>query len=131
MADQNPVLKFRKIWLGIGLLLIAIVVQQTLTPSPVGVAEKFSDKFLHVVGYFVLMGWFVQLCHQEKINLIWLVFFVVMGVGLEFLQGMSGVRQYEVNDMLANTCGAVLAWLLSCTRFSMVLITLESALFKK
>ena len=41
-----------------------------------------------------------------------------MGIGLEFLQDLSGVRFYEVTDMLANGLGVLLAWGLSATKFS-------------
>ena len=82
-------LRFKFIWLLIGYALIAFVVQQTLTPSPVSVGMHLSDKFMHTLGYFALMGWFVQIYQHSTARLIWAVFFLCMGVTLEFLQGLK------------------------------------------
>ena len=111
-------LKFKPLWLVIGYALIAFVVVQSLTSSPVDMGVQFWDKSLHTVGYFILMGWFMQIYQSKNAKLFWGLFFIVMGVSLEFLQDLGGVRYYEVNDMLANGLGVVIAWLLSYTIFS-------------
>ena len=118
-------LKYKKLWLFVGYALIAIVVYQTLTANPVSVGMSISDKYLHTVGYFTLMGWFVQIYHEKKYRFLWAIFFIAMGIGLEFLQELGGVRFYEVNDMLANGLGVVIAWVLSNTRFSDTLLGFE------
>jgi len=128
MPDTNSVLKFKPAWLLVGYLMIAFVVQQTLTPSPATAGMQLSDKFLHIVGYFGLMGWFMQVYRQPGAKIIWGVFFISMGIGLEFLQGLGGIRHFEVNDMLANSLGVSIAWLLSYTRFSSGLYRLERLL---
>ncbi|MCW8854550.1 MAG: VanZ family protein [Gammaproteobacteria bacterium] len=119
-------LKFKPLWLVIGYALIAFVVVQSLTPSPVDIGVQFWDKSLHTVGYFILMAWFMQIYHSKNAKLFWGLFFITMGVGLEFLQDLGGVRYYEVNDMLANGLGVVIAWLLSYTVFSKVLSWVDS-----
>ena len=58
-------LKLKSLWLLIGYVLVAFVVLQSLTSSPVDVGIKLWDKFLHTAGYFVLMGWFVQIYHSK------------------------------------------------------------------
>lgn len=121
MSDKNPDLRFKIFWLLTGFGLIAFVVMQSLTPSPVDMGVHFWDKSLHTVGYFVLMGWFMQIYHSKQAKLFWTVFFVLMGVGLEFLQDLGGVRQYEVNDMLANCLGVFIALGLSFTMFANIL----------
>lgn len=123
-------LKYKNIWLFIGYVLIAIVVYQTLTTSPVNVGFSISDKYLHTVGYFILMGWFVQIYHGKSQRLFWLVFFIAMGIGLEFLQDLGGVRFYEVADMLANGLGVVIAWVLSMTKFSYAIYFFENKILK-
>jgi VanZ family protein len=125
MAAVDHVLKLRPVWLLIGYLMVAFVVQQTLTASPMGTGLNFSDKFLHTLGYFLLMGWFVQIYHQPAAKILFGLFFMSMGIGLEFLQGLSGVRHYEVNDMLANGLGVVIAWGLSYSGFSSTLYQFE------
>jgi len=131
MNAENINLKYRKLWLFIGYMLIAIVVYQTLTAHPVGVDMlSFSDKFLHTVGYFILMGWFVQIYHGRQQRVLWTVFFITMGIGMEFLQDLGGVRFYEVNDMLANGLGVILALGLSNTKFSNIILIFEKHFLK-
>ena len=48
-----------------------------------------------------------------------------MGIGIEFLQGMTATRHFEVIDMVANTSGVVLAWALAYTWVGEVLPWLE------
>ena len=131
MSDKNIQLKFKPLWLLIGFALISFVVVQSLTPSPVDMGVKFWDKSLHTVGYFVLMGWFMQIYHSQKAKVFWACFFVVMGIGLEFLHDLGGVRQYEVNDMVANTLGVMIALLLSFTFFSRMLSYIDEMIAKR
>jgi len=37
--------------------------------------------------------------------------FILMGIALEFLQGMTGYRTFDVFDMIANTIGVALGWI--------------------
>jgi len=37
--------------------------------------------------------------------------FILMGIALEFLQGMTGTRSFEVFDMVANSVGVALGWI--------------------
>ena len=115
------VLKYKKLWLSIGYGLVALIIQQTLTASPAGISYNFSDKFLHVFGYFVLMGWFVQIYQAPVMRMVLALLFIAMGIALEYLQGLSGIRQYEVNDMIANGLGVVIAWTVAFTPFSKIL----------
>ena len=125
---ESIALKYKPVWLVIGFLLIAFVVQQTLTASPVSPGISVSDKVLHFAGYFILMGWFMLIFHQARAKLVCAVLFILMGVGLEYLQGMGGIRHYEVNDMLANGLGVLGAWAVSFTRLSNSLMVFERLL---
>lgn len=130
MPATQSVLRLRKIWLAIGYCLIVFVVYGTLTPRPIDLGVHVSDKFMHTVGYFVLMGWFMQLYATRKGRLFCTAFFIAMGITLEFLQGLGGVRYFEVNDMLANGLGVIIALLLSFTVFSKLLLIIEKQLFR-
>ena len=130
MNAVNMHLKYKKLWLLIGFMLIAIVVYQTLTSSPINAGVQISDKFMHTVGYFILMGWFVQIYHCQPQRFFWGLFFIAMGIGMEFLQDLGGVRFYEVNDMLANGLGVLIAWFLSDTKFSHILFLFEAKILK-
>jgi VanZ family protein len=130
MSAENKYLKYRSLWLFIGYTLIVILIYQTLTDSPVSVGVSVSDKFMHTVGYFILMGWFVQVFHSKKQRFLWAIFFIAMGISMEFLQGLGGVRFYEVKDMLANGLGVVIAWVLSHTKFSNTILLFEKYVLK-
>ena len=127
---KNETLRYKKLWLTIGLLMIAFVVVETLTPSPIGTGMHISDKILHIAGYFGMMGWFVQIFHNRKYQLLMAIGFISMGMMLELVQGWGGVRQYEVADMLANGTGVVLAWLLSLSGFRNILLKVELIILK-
>ena len=116
-------LQYRKWWLGLGLLLVATIVYMTLTPRPQDLmfGLKIWDKYLHTLGYFAMMGWFVQIYHERQQRLLLAALFVMLGIVLEFLQYLGGVRYMEVGDMIANGLGVAIAWLLSFTPFSRVL----------
>lgn len=125
-----PVLKLKPLWLIIGYGMIAFVVYSSLTTSPVKAGFAISDKVLHITAYFGLMGWFIQIYHDKTSRFILAVCFTVMGIGLEFLQGMGGVRVFEFDDMLANALGVILAWVMVFTSFPEILSRLESVLVK-
>jgi len=128
---KNMNLRYKKAWLLLGFAMIAFVVFETLTSSPIDMGIKISDKLLHITGYFGMMGWFVQIFHNSKHRLLLAAGFVCMGIALEVLQGWGGHRHYEVADMLANATGVMLAWLLALTRFSYILWFIESRLVKR
>lgn len=57
------------------------------------------------------MFWFCQVYASGKARLMHGIAFLAMGVGLEFLQGMVGTREYDLVDMLANAAGVMSGWL--------------------
>ena len=133
MTNLNNDLKLRPLWLLIGYMLIAYVIYETLTADPVNVDIHlpFADKYMHALGYFILMGWFVQIYHSKKAKLIGALFFIGMGIGLEFLQEMGGVRYFEVADMIANALGVFIALSLSNTVFEKSLLYIDTMIAKK
>jgi hypothetical protein len=56
------------------------------------------------------MFWFCQIYLATRTRILYGVTFVAMGVALELLQGMGGLRQYEVLDMIANATGVAAGW---------------------
>ncbi|VAW69301.1 hypothetical protein MNBD_GAMMA09-1636 [hydrothermal vent metagenome] len=123
-------LKYRTIWLAIGYLMVLFVIYSSLTPNPVDIGVTNSDKFLHIIGYFGLMAWFIQIYQQKLVRFFLAIAFICMGVSLEFLQGMGGVRYFEVNDMIANASGVLLASLLVVTPLSRSLHWFEECVLK-
>ena len=74
---------------------------------------KHLDKLEHMFSYFLLMFWFAQLYHRKRTRNFYAVFFITLGVTLEILQGLGGVRMFEYADMLANTTGVVIGYILT------------------
>lgn len=106
-------LRLKLIWLAIGLLYMGYVIYVTLAPRPPSIFTNFLyDKAYHFLGYLCLMGWFGLIFHSGRARIILAILFVLLGIALEFLQGMGGVRQFEVADMFANSLGVLAAWLL-------------------
>ena len=54
-----------------------------------------------------------------------MVALIAMGVVIEFLQGWSGYRYFEYADMLANSTGVVLGYLLARTALGRVFVLIE------
>ena len=69
-----------------------------------------GDKLGHLLAYGLLMFWFCQLYRSGKARLAHAVAFLAIGVGLEFLQGISGLREDDLVDMLANALGVAAGW---------------------
>ena len=121
--------KLRKLWLSIGWLLVILVCYLSLVSDPPTIGALGSDNVAHLLAYGTLMLWFLQLYPISR-QPIMAVGFVAMGILLEFLQGLTGVRSFEYADMLANTGGVMLGWLLGKTRFSAALETLEKHILR-
>jgi VanZ family protein len=131
MFKQNPPLKYRSLWLVVGYILVAYVIYSSLTPNPIEIDISNFDKYAHTFGYFVLMGWFMQIYHLKKNLAICALLLVCMGVALEFVQGMTSYRMFDLNDMLANTTGVLLASVLVKTPFPNILTYFEAKFLVK
>ena len=98
----------RPFWVTGGWAVLAGIVFLSLTPSPPSADFESSDKVGHLLSYGVLMAWFALLYPARR---PWLaIAFVALGVGLEFAQGATGYRSFEVADMVANSIGVLLGW---------------------
>ena len=128
---QRQPLRYFPLWLTVGWLLIAVVLQASLTSDPLQTPGiEFGDKIGHFAAYFSLVFWFCQL-YQRKSHLLLFALFVVMGVVIEFIQGQTVYRSFEVADMLANSSGAVVGLLLVRFYAAEMLLTLEIRLLQK
>lgn len=77
--------------------------------------EEGRDKIAHLVSYGSMTFWFAML-FEGRVRQIAIAFaFAAMGVGIEFLQGMTDYRSFDVADMIANGIGAALGWGLAQT----------------
>jgi len=103
-------LRYWYIWLSIGFGLVALVIYLSVagfympqTPFKVG------DKLNHLLAYGVLMGWFGQLFLRWRHRCFIAIALVLLGVGMEFVQGTMAHRTFEWLDASANTLGVVIA----------------------
>lgn len=125
-------LRFKRLWLAMGLFLISGVTLASVTSVPDQVQSLLvNDKLMHVAVYACLMGWFAQIFRHDLTRLIFVVLLSAMGVGIEFIQAATPTRQFEVLDMVANTSGVVLAWALAYTWVGTILWRFEGLFLKQ
>jgi len=119
-----------RFWFSLGVLFALAIVVLSLIPSPPQLDVPYEDKYQHVLAYFCLMGWFIQLYPQRKQHHYLAVACIALGIVLEGLQGLGGVRFAEWADFIANSAGVTLAWLLGMTPFRMALTQVEGKLLR-
>jgi VanZ family protein len=130
MSAEAGALRWLNLWLTTGWLLIAAVVYLSLTPAPPKMEVPVGDKIGHVLAYSVLMFWFSQIYYAARSRALIAVGFVLLGITLEFLQGLGGERQFEVADMIANTAGVAIGWVSGPPRTGNLLSRIESVIFR-
>ncbi len=124
-------LRFAKLWLTVGWLLVTLVVFLSLWPEPPQPLEfRQSDKFAHVIAYMVLMLWFANIYPQKAYRLRLSLGFIAMGICLELLQGLSQHRTFSYIDMLADGFGVLLGLYLAKTHFATLLLRLDTWLLR-
>ena len=130
VAQTGPDLKFRFLWLTIGYVLIALVITLSLISDPVDLGMNFpnQDKVYHAFAYFALMAWFSQIYHGRFQRIKIALALILMGVSLEYIQSFEPARYAEFADMLANTTGVVLGFLVSLTAVKNYLVKIEGML---
>ncbi|MCK9529223.1 MAG: VanZ family protein [Gammaproteobacteria bacterium] len=128
MADSVR-LRYHGIWVAIGLGLVTTLVVLSLIPAPpTGLDFEGSDKIEHMMGYAVLMGWFMQIYAQPTVRARIALALTALGFAVEILQGLGGVRYFDYLDAAANASGVLLAWWVLRPPFSRLLWHLERAL---
>ena len=103
-------MRFRPLWLAIGYALVATIVFLSLAPDLPDTGVEQGDKLGHFLAYGTLMFWFCQIYATRPTRVAHALAFAAMGVALEFAQGMTEYRTFEVLDMLANAIGVALGW---------------------
>ena len=114
-------LNWHKQWLIVGYCLIVSVVAGSLLPPPMDSAIWRYDKIIHAGSYALLMGWFLQIYQKNGQRLLLVLAFAGLGIGLEVAQSFHPMRRFDYWDMLANSVGVVIAWLLGFSRFGRTL----------
>jgi hypothetical protein len=107
--------------------MILSVTVLSLIPVDVDLGQN-RDKVAHFIAYGSLSFWFGMLFEGRFRQLAIALAFAAMGVAIEFLQGMTDYRTFEVADMVANSIGAALGWVLAQTPLGSALDLAERAL---
>lgn len=129
--DVFKLLKLKKVGLYFGYLLIVVLVYVCLIPNPPDTSGVvFGDKIAHFVGYSLLFLWFAQI-YQRVAQLKLALALILLGISVEFAQGFTGYRAFEYADMLANTTGVIIGWILAATPLASILYMLEQHLIEK
>lgn len=121
---------YRKLWLILGIIYILIIVAGSLLRVPeMNIAYDHTDKIIHFMLYFLLVGWFVQLYQHINSRLLILAGAMTLGMFIEYLQGMTAYRSFDYLDGVANSIGALSAFLLAGTAFADLLSLLDSRIY--
>lgn len=122
-------LKYRRVWMACGWLLIALVVYLSLTPQPPApLTFDNSDKLEHGFAYATLSFWLCQIYVSAKSRARVMAGLIGLGVSLEYVQGWTGYRSFDVLDMQADSIGVLLGWLLVFTPLGRLLAYIENCL---
>ena len=108
-------LRYSGIWYVLGAGLIAAVIVASLIPDPLDTDIREGDKIAHLLAYGSMMFWFGMLGATSRARVAWAVALAALGVGLEYAQRMTGYRSFDVLDMVANTAGVGVGWLVAVT----------------
>ena len=120
-------LKYRKLWITVGFSLVLLVVYLSLTRNPPALLTfDNADKFEHVLAYATLSFWFCQIYLSARLGVVISTALIWLGVLLEYMQGWTGYRTFDVLDMAADGIGVLLGWLLTCTPLGSMLVFIES-----
>jgi len=113
---------YRRLWLTFGIIYIITIFLLSLVKVPdISSPISHSDKIIHFLMYFILVGWFVQLYENRQIRLFVLLCAIFLGLFIELLQGMTSYRNFDYYDGIANSIGAIAAFSLAKTSFSCIL----------
>ena len=97
----------RRLYLAAGWAWAAAIVWLSLTPAPPPIDVSHGDKAGHFFAYAGLMFLFAQLYARR---VLFALGFIAMGVALEFAQGATGYRSFDLLDMMANALGVLAGW---------------------
>lgn len=113
-------LKYPRLWLGTGALLIVGALIGFLMPArdvDLMKLENLNDKAMHAGVYTVLFLWFAGLLPRSRYLMI-AAALLFMGIAVEFLQGwMAMGRSRDIHDVYANATGIAFGLLLAFTVF--------------
>ena len=115
-------------WLAGGFAFVGLVVYLSLTPDPLSTPTVDSVKTGHVLAYAWLAFWFGQLSRALAVRGAIAVALLLLGIGMEFAQQLTGYRTYAVSDMVDDAIGVAAGLLLATGPGGRVISMLETHL---
>ena len=126
-------LKYPRVWLGLGWLLLILVMAGSVVPVIVVKGFSAADKLVHGGSYLILVTWFTGLYRRQHHIFIALALFA-LGLVLEVIQGQLPYRGFDPFDLLANATGILFGLILArsvfvawCQRFERLFLTVNSS----
>ena len=108
------------------LAVAAVVAGSLLPPGDLPSAPMANDKWMHFLGYFILMAGAVQLYTRRASWVAMAMLLVFLGIGVEWLQAAMRVgRTADRADALANTLGVLAGFTTGFTPLRDVLLRLD------
>lgn len=123
-------LRFRWIWLAVGVLLLVAGIPAAMEPLPAVALFEINDKVIHATVFLCFMVWFSAFFRPRLWPLLFLAL-VGYGILIELLQGLTVVRSADPMDVAADTAGLVLGWLLAAAGLSRWCEVVESWLVRR
>ncbi len=124
MIDQQIKVKIVRVFAWCSFVLLTGL---SLMPMPELVGKNINDLFLHFIAYGGVMWSFTQGYPETRILKL-MSGLIVWGILLEMMQGLTSYRLFEWMDMVANSTGVVLGWVLSrCHKPVLEMIQTKSA----
>lgn len=116
MTAAKPIARPR-LWHGLWWLAVVLVWVACLMPPPaLPPLTDNSDKWQHLLAYFVLAGSGVQLWRGARALSLLAGALLLMGAAIELAQGLlTSSRMADPADMLANSVGVLLGLSLAAT----------------
>lgn len=115
-SDPKSPLEHRRLWLALGWVLVLYVIYLSLTSAPVEIPLAEGDKLGHILAYGTLMIWFSSIFEKWIPRTGFAIGLAAMGMALEFIQGWTGFRTFDIADMAANGCGVIAGWVIAPPR---------------
>lgn len=93
-------------------IVVAIIVFSLTPQQPRVGGFEMNDKLGHLIAYAIGMGWFAALYPSMPQRVGYAVFFIALGIALEFAQAFTPERKFELFDMFADGIGVVAGFVL-------------------
>lgn len=125
---------FRKprLWLGIWALGWLLCIALSLLPPIELGAPRDSDKLGHLLAYFTLSAWAMQIFRTRRAQALAALALFVLGLSLELAQAnLTTTRLGDPRDAFANTLGIVIGLFFSTAPLATILLRLDSRLFPR